>query len=121
MIVNGDWDKQKVLSYVLAKMAGFIIDKIKLVTEGISDKPWSTENYKGQFTVKSAYNTPRCKKNKHDWFKIWSKVIPYKISFFLWRVFKERIPTDDILKRMKISVVSRCYCCDEGRGEIVEH
>lgn len=36
---------------------------------------------------------------------------------FFYRVMKERIPTDDILKRMKINVVSKCYCYEVDRGE----
>lgn len=47
--------------------------------------------------------------------------MPLKIAFFLWRMWKGRIATDDNLKRMKIHVVSRCFCCDKKEMEIGEH
>ncbi|XP_059289519.1 uncharacterized protein LOC132043051 [Lycium ferocissimum] len=42
-------------------------------------------------------------------------------SFFLWRLWKERIATDDNLKRMHISLVSRCWCCEDHRQETMSH
>jgi len=66
-------------------------------------------NSNGKFTVKSAWNELRRKKEKIQDY-IWTKGLRIKINFFLWRAWKGRIPTDDNLKRMKISVVSRCWC-----------
>lgn len=52
---------------------------------------------------------------------IWIKGIPYKISFFLWSVYKKRIPTDDILRGMGIPIVSKCPCCDVATVENLNH
>lgn len=45
---------------------------------------------------------------RKDYDLIWAKGILIKISFFLWRVWKKRIVTDDNLKKMNIHIVSRC-------------
>lgn len=34
------------------------------------------------------------------------------MSFLLWRIFKKRIPTDDVLQIMGIPMVSKYYCCN---------
>ncbi|XP_060183756.1 uncharacterized protein LOC132613647 [Lycium barbarum] len=40
----------------------------------------------------------------------------------MWRIWKLRLPLDDILKRIKIAIVSRCYCCDNPQHEeTVQH
>lgn len=103
-------------------MADHIIQEIKPTTGELNDKPIWTGNTLGQFTVKSAYHILRNKKDKVDWAKmVWLKGLPYKISFFLWRVMHGRIPTDDNLKRMRISIVSKCCCCEEGEMETMNY
>lgn len=49
------------------------------------------------------------------------KVLLYKISFFLWKVCKRRVSTDDILRNMGILVVSKYYCCDTDTEENLNH
>lgn len=36
-------------------------------------------------------------------------------------IWKKRIPTDDVLKRMKVQVASKCYCSKEGQEETIAH
>lgn len=52
---------------------------------------------------------------------IWTKGIPWKISFFLWRVLVRRIATDDNLKWMNINVVSRYWCFNVKNEESMSH
>lgn len=40
---------------------------------------------------------------------------------FYCGVLKRRIPTDDILRRMNIPIASRCWCCDNGMEETLDH
>ncbi|KAH0698803.1 hypothetical protein KY284_013018 [Solanum tuberosum] len=76
----------------------------------------------GEFTVKSAYHMLRKKREPIEWMKhIWIKGLPFKISFFLWRVWKKRIATDDNLKKMRMQIVSKCYCCEKGEMETMTH
>ncbi|XP_019155176.1 PREDICTED: uncharacterized protein LOC109152048 [Ipomoea nil] len=39
--------------------------------------------------------------------KCWRKNLPFKVSFLAWRVFRGRLPTDDILARFGHVIVSR--------------
>ncbi|KAK4729596.1 hypothetical protein R3W88_022584 [Solanum pinnatisectum] len=68
----------------------------------------------GSFTVQSAYQNMRGRREEKEWSKyMWVKGLPFNIGFFLWRVWRGRIATDDNLKRMKIQVVSKCININE--------
>lgn len=57
-----------------------------------------------------------------EWLKeIYVKGLPFKIIFFLWRIWKKRLARDDNLWRMRMSYVLRCYCCEEYAQKIMEH
>lgn len=104
-------------------MSEYIIDSIKPPMDLTAvDRPWWMGEVYGNFTVKSAYNVLRGRKQNKEWVRsVLCNGLPIKIVFFLWKVWKGRIATDDKLKMMKIQVVSRCYCCDVKEMETIEH
>lgn len=103
-------------------MADYVVKDIRPTIEGSNDVPYWMGCSSGKFNVRSAYQLLRHRIDPVEWTKnLWVKGLPYKISFFLWSVFKRRIPTDDILRRMEILIVSRCYCCDTGTAETINH
>ncbi|XP_019183220.1 PREDICTED: uncharacterized protein LOC109178127 [Ipomoea nil] len=53
--------------------------------------------------------------------KCWRKHLPFKVSFLAWRVFRGRLPTDDILARFGHAIVSRCRCCPAPVPESIDH
>ncbi|XP_070002553.1 uncharacterized protein LOC142165956 [Nicotiana tabacum] len=54
----------------------------------------------GKFTMSSAWRILRHREPSNPEFaKLWTKGLPFKISFFLWRVWKGKVPTDDLWKR----------------------
>ena len=66
----------------------------------------------GKFSVKSAWNLVRVKKEPVPWGRnIWDANLPTKISFFLWRVYWNRLPTDDKIRQMGFLMPSKCVCC----------
>lgn len=66
-------------------------------------------NSNRKISVKSTWNMIRNKREeKKEYDKICGKGIPFKINFFLWKVWKGRVVTDDNLKTMRIPIVSRC-------------
>ncbi|XP_059290876.1 uncharacterized protein LOC132044416 [Lycium ferocissimum] len=90
--------------------------------QGTWDRPWWMPTSTGKFTVNSAWNILRHREQEHEEYKhMWIKGIPFKISFFLWRLWKFKLPTDDILQRMRIPIVSRCYCCVNPQQETIQH
>ncbi|XP_070036080.1 uncharacterized protein [Nicotiana tomentosiformis] len=56
-----------------------------------------------------------------DYIKTWTKGLPFKISFFLWRLWKGTIPTDDLWRRSGYMVVSKCWCCSQSQEEFFQH
>lgn len=53
--------------------------------------------------------------------RVWDKGLLFKIDFFLWRVWKGWIVTSDNLKRMKINIIFRCWCCEIKQMETMAH
>lgn len=39
----------------------------------------------------------------------------------LWRIIREKIPTDDILEKRGFTVVSKCSCCITPQQETIDH
>ncbi|KAH0651617.1 hypothetical protein KY285_031747 [Solanum tuberosum] len=122
-IINDEWNEDKLRSVISEEMVQHITMNIRpILKEGSTDKAWWMHSTKGDFTVKSAYNNMRRKLSVNEWSNyMWVKGLPFKIGFFLWRVWRGRIATDDNLKRMRIQVVSKCYCCEEGQLETMSH
>ncbi|XP_059295527.1 uncharacterized protein LOC132048858 [Lycium ferocissimum] len=110
-ILNGEWDQQKLTSVLSSETVEYIVENISpALMEADNDKAWWMGENSGQFFVKCAWEAVRQKQEARSVYKfIWLKGMPIKISFFLWRLWKGRISTDDNLKRMHISLVSRCW------------
>uniref|UniRef100_M1DFI8 RNase H family protein n=1 Tax=Solanum tuberosum TaxID=4113 RepID=M1DFI8_SOLTU len=88
----------------------------------IDDRPIWTPTQNGSFTMASAWEIQR-QRNAKSWFdsSTWCKKVPLKMSFILWRVVRDRIPTDSRLTKMGIAMSSRCCCCKSPQKEDVDH
>ncbi|XP_060200109.1 uncharacterized protein LOC132628341 [Lycium barbarum] len=53
--------------------------------------------------------------------EIWSKGLPFQISFFMWRLTKKELPFDDTLTRFRIQPDTRCICCRVDKKENLNH
>ena len=72
---------------------------------------WTREG-RGHFSVKSAWELVRSRRTVTLWGKgIWDQFLPTKISFFLWRMLWNRLPTDDRIVGMGFQMPSQCCCC----------
>lgn len=59
----------------------------------MGDKPWWIKTSTGKFSVKSAWEILRKKEEVNENCKmIWVQDLPFKISFFSWRVWTNRVP-----------------------------
>lgn len=86
------------------------------------DKPWFLGISNGNFTVKSSWEICRQREETQGFFhKIWTVGLPYKISFFLWRVWKKKLLVDDVLASMMINIVSRYRCYEQPHQENLIH
>ncbi|XP_033511548.1 uncharacterized protein [Nicotiana tomentosiformis] len=76
----------------------------------------------GGFTVTTAWEILRHRAHVNAEYKLlWTKGLPFKISFFLWRLWKGKIPTDDLWRRNDYMVVSKCWCCDQPQEDSYQH
>lgn len=77
---------------------------------------------RGSFTIKSTWN---CILHKEDLNiihkRIWTKWIPFKIAFMMWRLWKFKISVDDRLRRWGLEGLWRYWCCDKPDQEILAH
>lgn len=122
LIEKGQRLESDVRNPVSDEIATHILKEIKPAINDTNDKPWWTDNSPGLFTVKSAYQILRRRNQVVDWFStLWMNRLPYKINFCIWRVMHKRISTDDILRGMGIPIVCKCFCCDTGRMESLNH
>lgn len=86
------------------------------------DKAWWMLNETGKFTVGSAWDNIRQKDEIQQNFKtLWMKGVPFKVSFFLRRLWMERLPIAKILIRTNMADSVICCCCDEGTQETINH
>lgn len=99
------------------------IDNIKPPGEQqLLDVPyWCLENG-GIFSVESAWEYLRQRKDTGAaYIKMWVKGLPFKISFFMWKVWKAKLPLDDHMKKMGYAMPSRCWCCVQPGEETLQH
>ncbi|WMV44063.1 hypothetical protein MTR67_037448 [Solanum verrucosum] len=121
-IDNNGWHKEKLQSIISEDMTDYIIESIKSKIGYEADCPRWMTNTNGEFTVQSTFRMMRKRREQKEWLSnVWIKGLPLKISFFLWRVWRKRISTDDNLKRMRIHIASRCHCYEEYEHESMEH
>lgn len=85
------------------------------------DKIWWIPSSSGQFTIKSAWEETRKRKDKVEWYNlVWfPKAIP-RYAMILWMAIKERLPTKDKLVRYDISSNDNCCFCNLGH-ETMDH
>uniref|UniRef100_A0A0V0IG00 Putative ovule protein n=1 Tax=Solanum chacoense TaxID=4108 RepID=A0A0V0IG00_SOLCH len=76
----------------------------------------------GIFSTKSAWNYIRHREEPNKIYRwIWTKGVPFKMAFLMWRLWKFKIPVDDKMRRWGIHGPSRCWCCDQPEQETMTH
>lgn len=65
-----------------------------------TDKPVWMLDTKGSFSVKTTWNYIRHREEPNKIYKwIWTKGVPFKMAFLMWRLWKFKIPLDDKVRR----------------------
>ncbi|XP_059285929.1 uncharacterized protein LOC132039469 [Lycium ferocissimum] len=113
------WEFQKMNAVLPDQVVDHVKYKLSIMGQSIdADVPWWILTKSSKLTVSSALNVMRQQEQESlSYQRIWSKGVPFKISFFLWRMWKAILPVDDALKRMDISIVSRCICYLNSQSE----
>ncbi|XP_060177861.1 uncharacterized protein LOC132607800 [Lycium barbarum] len=119
----GQWDEQLLRRILPGDLADHIMQHINPPNEnGQADKAFWKLDSRGKFTVGSAFQLLRQRKDPSNLYKqMWIKGLPIKISFFMWRLWTFKLPLDDKLKKWGHQFPSRCYCCQHPEVEDTSH
>lgn len=86
------------------------------------DKAWWMLSSTCKFTVKSTWEALRKRGPNQEVVKyIWQKGLPFKISFFMCRLWKKRILIGEVLVRIKVVNEMKCGYCNSNQHESFEH
>ncbi|XP_049399871.1 uncharacterized protein LOC125863926 [Solanum stenotomum] len=111
--LNGEWNYDLLQTSFGNDISRHIIQFLRSSEDEQQwNKPWWMLKTSGKFTVGSAWDFLRkkqevCLKYKY----IWSAGIPFKISFFNWRPWKQKLPIGEVLIRNMMGdgvVINRC-------------
>ncbi|WMV20474.1 hypothetical protein MTR67_013859 [Solanum verrucosum] len=86
------------------------------------DNPMWMLNNSSKFSVKSAWEIIRIPGVEDECFdKIWEKGVPFKVSFFFWRLVTKRIRIGEFFARIGSEEEIVCCCCDQWAFESYQH
>ncbi|XP_075092414.1 uncharacterized protein LOC142172648 [Nicotiana tabacum] len=121
--LDGEWDVDRLFEMLPKDLAVHILEKIKPPSpQQVLDMPcWMLET-RGHFSVKSAWDYTRRRDEPRTTYRmIWVKGLPFKIAFFMWKVWKAKLPLYDFLKRVGYYMPSKCWCCVQPGEESLQH
>ncbi|XP_075078442.1 uncharacterized protein LOC142164361 [Nicotiana tabacum] len=117
------WDENRLLKILPHDWALHIIENINPpAAHNELDRPYWMLEAKGNFTVKSAWEYLRRRRDPSIAYQnIWVKGLPFKIAFFMWKVWKAKLSLDDYFMKLGYVVTSRCWCCLNPDEETLPH
>ncbi|XP_019229533.1 PREDICTED: uncharacterized protein LOC109210559 [Nicotiana attenuata] len=123
LVENGVWNAERLMQILPDDLSHHILENIKPPgKENVLDSPFWLLETKGHFTVKTAWEYLRRRDNPRTAYqKIWVRGLPFKISFFMWKLWKAKLPLDDFMKRLGYSMPSKCWCCASPKEDSLIH
>ncbi|XP_015077582.1 uncharacterized protein LOC107021433 [Solanum pennellii] len=86
----------------------------------LDEAVWKTSE-KGQFSCATAWEHIRHRKEKNNCSKnIWHKLIPFKISFLVWRALRGKLPTNERIIKFGREA-AQCSCCYSPGEDTIDH
>ncbi|XP_075099940.1 uncharacterized protein LOC142176380 [Nicotiana tabacum] len=121
--LDGEWDVDRLFEILPEDLAVHILEKIKPPSsQQVLDVPYWMLEIRGYFSVRSAWDYTRRRDEPRTAYRmIWVKGLPFKIAFFMWKVWKAKLPLDDFLKRVGYCMPSKCWCCVQPDEESLQH
>ncbi|WMV08066.1 hypothetical protein MTR67_001451 [Solanum verrucosum] len=120
-LLNGQWNETMIRQRVHPPLVPKILSTNLHLQEGVPDEAVWTANDSGVFSCSSAWNLIRKKKDKSiisTW--LWHKHIPFKMSVFLWRAIKSKLPTNERIINFGAEPVN-CSCCSRPGLDDIDH
>nr|XP_016444849.1 PREDICTED: uncharacterized protein LOC107770100 [Nicotiana tabacum] len=121
--LDGEWDVDRLFEMLPEDLAVHILEKIKPPSpQQVLDMPCWMQETREYFSVKSAWDYKRRRDEPRTaYMMIWVKGLPFKISFFIWKVWKAKLPLNDFLKRVGYCMPSKYWCCVQPNEESLQH
>ncbi|XP_042488955.1 uncharacterized protein LOC122069075 [Macadamia integrifolia] len=122
-IRNGEWSLPEVRSHSLRQIF-LAIKEVKIPSAQIEDLCIWQLSPLGSFTTSSAWEDIRRVAPAVHWNSlVWHNNLPPRIATFGWRLAHERLPTDELIRKKGIFLVSRCSLCEQyeertSKGEV---
>lgn len=123
VILDGSWDEERLLEILPEELSQYVIENINppLLHHDL-DRPYWTLEPKGSFSLKSACEYTRRRKDPSVVYKhIWVRGLTFKIAFFMWKVWKGKLPFNDYFRRRGYFMPSKCWCCVNPLEETMSH
>ncbi|XP_042477785.1 uncharacterized protein LOC122059169 [Macadamia integrifolia] len=119
-IRNGEWSLPEVRSHSLRQIF-LAIKEVKIPSAQFEDLCIWQLSPLGSFTTSSAWEDIRRVAPAVHWNSlVWHNNLPPRIATFGWRLAHERLPTDELIRKKGIFLVSRCSLCEQYE-ESMEH
>ncbi|XP_027120639.2 uncharacterized protein [Coffea arabica] len=120
-VLNGRWNQQLLRLWVPNDIVSEIVTKVAPVGSAEDRAVWAlTES--GDFSIASTYALVGSQTPSSFMFdRVWHSVIPIKISFFMVRLLRDRLPMASSLGRLQVYGPSKCFCCLASQSESLEH
>nr|XP_027088615.1 uncharacterized protein LOC113709967 [Coffea arabica] len=104
------WNKERLLQWLPEHLVEKVVD-VPFDLEGQDQILWSPSSSSG-FLLSSAWE--RCRKRRgrsllHG--MVWNRGVLLKMSMFAWRLLRNYVPVDSVIRQRGVPVVSRCSCC----------
>ncbi|CDP11040.1 unnamed protein product [Coffea canephora] len=120
-VLNGRWNQQLLRLWVPDDIVSEIVTKVAPVGSADDRAVWAlTES--GDFSISSTYELLGSQTPSSFMFeRVWHPVIPIKISFFMVRLLRDRLPLASSLGRLQVYGPSKCFCCLASQSETLDH
>lgn len=123
-VVNDEqWNEDMPRDHLPQELVEHILENIQPPQyHGLKEKPWWQLESKGHFLVKSAWQYIRKRRQEKKLYKfIWVNGLSFKVCFFMWRLWMEKLTLDDTVRRWGYIFPSRCWCCENPKEETLAH
>lgn len=110
LTANGTWDTRRLeLFFPHWVIQGILCTKLN--REGGADTFYWRGATDGNFSVKSAYDLLMAEGTSRPikpWARLWKLHTPEKVKFFLWQVYHERLPTNQLRVMRGLTMSGEC-------------
>ena len=118
-LAEDKWNERVVRQHVPQELVPTILQTYINYKTGIADTAIWIPEESGKFSIASAWETIRKKRNIDPINNmVWHKKIPFKVAFFIWRALRRKLPTNEILQKIS-KAEADCFCCySKGKDDI---